>query len=173
VKAYFDIHKPVFYPSAAVTLVFVSITLVFRELSEKYFGQFQAFMSDQFGWFINLSINYYLFFVLFLALTSFGKVRIGGREAKPEFSKFSWVAMLFSAGMGIGLVYFSVAEPLYHYIHPVDTGLTERMKARQAMQFTFFHYGFHVWGIYSLLGIALGYFCFYEIALKSHLYLSV
>lgn len=159
-KPYFDIHKPVFYPSAIITIVFVCLTIMYQEMAEQYFGLFQAYMSDHFGWFISISINYYLIFVLFLALTSLGTIRIGGKHARPEFNKFSWVAMLFSAGMGIGLVYFSVAEPLYHYAHPIQSDVSDLMNARNAMKFTFFHYGFHVWGIYCLLGIALGYFCF-------------
>jgi choline/glycine/proline betaine transport protein len=101
-----------------------------------------------------------LLFVVFLAFSKFGKIRIGGANAKPDFRKFSWVAMLFSAGMGIGLVYFSVAEPMLHFSHPIEADLSEIDNARLAMKHTFFHYGFHVWGIYALLGIALAYFTF-------------
>ncbi|MEO1625971.1 MAG: BCCT family transporter, partial [Bacteroidota bacterium] len=92
--------------------------------------------------------------------SKFGRTRLGGPEAKPDFSTFSWVAMLFSAGMGIGLVYFSVAEPMYHFSNPIESDLSDVQKAKYAMKHTFFHYGLHVWGIYALLGIALAYFCF-------------
>jgi len=157
---YFDIHAPVFYPSAIITILFVVLTIVFQAEAERIFGAFQDFMAAKFGWFINISINYYLFFVLFLAFSKLGNIRIGGANAQPEFTKFSWTAMLFSAGMGIGLVYFSVAEPMYHFTNPIESDLSESSKAQLAMRSTFFHYGLHVWGIYCLLGIALAYFCF-------------
>ena len=159
-KKAFDIHPPVFYPSAIIALLFVGLTITFNERAEQLFGQFQGYMSEHFGWFLNLGINYYFFFVLLLGFSSLGKIRIGGPAASPEFSRFSWVAMLFSAGMGIGLVYFSVAEPMLNYNNPVQADFTGLEKARYAMRNTFFHYGVHVWGVYCLLGIALAFFCF-------------
>lgn len=169
---YFDISKPVFIPAAIITFLFVSLTIIFNEKAEVGFSGFQAYMSDNFGWVISLGINYFLIFVLYLAFSKFGKIRIGGKDAKPAFSKFSWVAMLFSAGMGIGLVYFSVAEPMLHFNNPIVEGASEIEKSRLAMRNTFFHYGFHVWGIYMLLGIALAYFTFNKnksLSLKSTL----
>lgn len=157
---YFDISKPVFIPSALITVVFVSFTIIFNEQAEAGFSSFRAYMSENFGWFINIAINYFLFFVVFLAFSKYGKIRIGGSDARPNFSKFSWIAMLFSAGMGIGLVYFSVAEPMLHFSNPIEAGLSGIEKSKLAMKHTFFHYGFHVWGIYTLLGIALAYFTF-------------
>ena len=172
-KKYFDILPPVFYPSAVIALVFVGLTIIFDQEAEYLFGQFQGFMSERFGWLLNLSINYYVFFVLFLGFSRQGRIRIGGADARPEFSRFSWIAMLFSAGMGIGLVYFSVAEPMLNYNNPIQTDFNELEKAQYAMRNTFFHYGFHVWGIYSLLGIALAYFTFSRrlpLSLRSTLY---
>lgn len=169
---YFDISKPVFIPAALITFLFVGFTIIFNAKAEAVFSGFQAYMSRNFGWFISLSINYYLIFVLYLAFSKFGKIRIGGKDAKPSFSKFSWVAMLFSAGMGIGLVYFSVAEPMLHFSHPIVKGATDIYKSRLAIRNTYFHYGFHVWGIYMLLGIALAYFTFNKntsLSLKSTL----
>jgi choline/glycine/proline betaine transport protein len=157
---YFDFSLPVFIPSALIAILFVVGTIIFDQQAEAGFSNFQSFMSMNFGWFINISINYFLLFVIFLAFSKFGKIRIGGANAKPDFRKFSWVAMLFSAGMGIGLVYFSVAEPMLHFSHPIEADLSEIDNARLAMKHTFFHYGFHVWGIYALLGIALAYFTF-------------
>jgi len=159
-KKYFDVYAPVFYPSAVIAILFVVFTIIFQERAKREFGAFHAFMSDNFGWLINIGINYYLIFVIVLAVSKLGNVRIGGDKAKPEFSKFSWVAMLFSAGMGIGLVYFGVAEPMYHFINPIETGLSDAIKAQYAMKHAFFHFGFQPWGIYCLLGIALAYFCF-------------
>lgn len=169
---YFDISRPVFIPAAIITVLFVSFTILFSENAKVGFSGFQAYMSSNFGWFISLSINYFLIFVLYLTFSKFGNIRIGGKDAKPSFSKFSWVAMLFSAGMGIGLVYFSVAEPMLHFNNPIFEGASDIEKSRLAMRNTYFHYGFHVWGIYMLLGIALAYFTFNKntpLSLKSTL----
>ena len=157
---FFDISVPVFVPAAVITFFFVALTIIFDQQAEEGFSDFQSLMSENFGLFINIAINYFLFFVLFLALSKFGSVKIGGADAKPVFNKFSWVAMLFSAGMGIGLVYFSVAEPMLNFNNPIREGLSFEQKSDLAMKHTFFHYGFHVWGIYTLLGIALAYFTF-------------
>ncbi|WP_462318248.1 BCCT family transporter, partial [Marinilabilia sp.] len=127
---YFDISKPVFIPAAIITILFVSFTILFSKDAEAGFSGFQYYMSSNFGWFITLCINYFLIFVLYLAFSKFGNIRIGGKDAKPSFSKFSWVAMLFSAGMGIGLVYFSVAEPMLHFNNPVIEGASDIEKAR-------------------------------------------
>jgi len=169
---YFDISKPVFIPAAIITLLFVSFTILFSEKANSGFLGFQTYMSKNYGWFISLSINYFLFFVLYLAFSKYGNIKIGGKDAKPSFNKFSWVSMLFSAGMGIGLVYFSVAEPMLNFNHPIVKGVTDLENARLAMRNTYFHYGFHVWGIYMLLGIALAYFTFNKkapLSLKSTL----
>jgi choline/glycine/proline betaine transport protein len=169
---YFDFSKPVFIPTAIITIVFVGFTILFNEQAEAGFSSFQSYMTTHFGWLINLGINYFLIFVLYLALSKLGKIKIGGKEANPSFNKFSWVAMLFSAGMGIGLVYFSVAEPMLHFNHPIIEDASAVEKARLAMRNTYFHYGFHVWGIYMLLGIALAYFSFNKkapLSLKSTL----
>ncbi len=157
---FFDISVPVFVPAAVITFFFVLLTIIFDQRAEEGFSDFQSLMSENFGLFINIAINYFLFFVFFLALSKFGKVKIGGAAAKPVFNKFSWVAMLFSAGMGIGLVYFSVAEPMLNFNNPIRDGLSFEKRSDLAMKHTFFHYGFHVWGIYTLLGIALAYFTF-------------
>lgn len=106
---YFDISIPVFVPAAIITLIFVTLTIVFDQQAEKSFSSFRLFMSKNMGWLVNIAINYFLFFLVYLAFSKLGKIKIGGANAKPDFNKFSWVAMLFSAGMGIGLVYFSVA----------------------------------------------------------------
>ena len=90
----------------------------------------------------------------------FGHIRLGGEDAKPEFSKVSWVSMLFSAGMGIGLLYFSVAEPMFHFANPTKSTFTSLELAEQAMNITYFHYGFHVWSLYAVVGLSMAYFCF-------------
>jgi len=157
---YFDISVPVFVPAALITVIFVTLTIIFDEQAETSFTNFRTYMSENLVWFVNIAINYFLFYVVYLAFSKLGRIKIGGADAKPDFSKFSWVAMLFSAGMGIGLVYFSVAEPMLNYNNPIEAGLSDLEKSKMAMKHTFLHYGFHVWAIYALLGIALAYFTF-------------
>lgn len=159
-KKHFTISPIIFYPTALISLLFVTIVIIFDEQASMFFANFQMILSDNLGWLINLCINFYLVIIIYIGLSRFGSIRLGGNEVKPEFSTFAWASMLFSAGMGIGLVYFGVAEPMFHYINPISTTLTEPDKIRKAMHFTFFHYGPHVWGIYCLVALALAYYCF-------------
>ena len=89
-----------------------------------------------------------------------GKIRLGGQNAKPDFSTFAWFAMLFSAGMGIGLLFFSVAEPIMHYSNPPRGAVDPVQKAQDAMKYTFLHYGLHAWAIYAIVGMSLAFFTF-------------
>jgi len=92
--------------------------------------------------------------------SKFGSIRLGANDSKPQYSFFSWISMLFAAGMGIGLMYFSVAEPMQHFSADVfaDNPVTER--AKDAQLFTFFHWGIHAWAIYGIVGLALSYFAY-------------
>ncbi|MGF1450044.1 MAG: BCCT family transporter [Opitutales bacterium] len=157
-----DIHPTVFLVSAGVILLAVAISLISLETTGSFFAELQAAIASRTGWFFILSVNLYLLFVVGLLFSPAGKIRLGGKEARPDFGYLSWLAMLFSAGMGIGLLFFSVAEPLYHLASPphagVEAGSPEA--ARSAMKLTYFHWGFHAWGIYALVGLALAYFAF-------------
>lgn len=117
--------------------------------------------TEKFGWFYLLVTLGFLVFAFYLAFSRFGKIRLGDDTDRPQYSKTSWFAMLFSAGMGIGLVFYGVAEPLSHYMDP-PPGVTPKTPeaARQAMRYTFFHYGLHAWAIYTVMGLALAYFSF-------------
>ena len=156
----FDIHPPVFYPTAALSILFVMAVLFVGKPAADFFSQFQGVMSKNLGWMITIIINLVLIVVLYFGFGKFGQVRLGGKEATPEFSTFSWVAMLFSAGMGIGLLYFSIAEPMYHYNNPLSLDFDLKQKVTHSMNTTFLHYGFHVWAIYCLVGLSLAYSCF-------------
>ncbi|MEO1653292.1 MAG: BCCT family transporter, partial [Bacteroidota bacterium] len=116
--------------------------------------------SNQAGWFFIFSINIYVFAALFFGLSKYGSIKLGGAEAQPEFSTFSWFSMLFSAGIGIGLLFYGVAEPMYHYAQPPIPTEDSVEKARQAMLFTYLHWGLHSWGAYTILGLALAFFTF-------------
>ncbi|MBM3117058.1 BCCT family transporter [Jeongeupia naejangsanensis] len=113
-----------------------------------------------FGWFYLLSVFGFLLFAIYLAFGRFGSIRLGGDDAEPEFSRISWFAMLFSAGMGIGLVFWGAAEPLAHFATPPSGDALTADAARTALRYTFFHWGLHPWAIYSVMGLAIAYFSF-------------
>ena len=160
----FDFHPEVFLVSAGLILLFVIVTLVFREPAENAFGAIQTFIAEAMGWFLILSVSLYLGITIILAFSKFGKIRLGGQNAKPDFPSFAWIAMLISAGMGIGLMFWSVAEPIYHFQDPpafigaIEPGSGDA--AQQALGITFFHWGLHAWGIYALVGLSLGFFAY-------------
>ncbi len=159
-KKYFDVDGPVFWPAAVLIVLFIAITLIVGKPMEKVFSTMQDGISDYGGWFFVLSINFFLFFIFYIAFSKYGRIRLGGDKAKPEFSMSAWFAMLFSAGMGIGILFWSVGEPMNHFTNP-PTGEGETVQAAQiAMETTFLHWGLHAWGIYALVGMALAFFTF-------------
>ena len=163
VKWGFDIHPQVTFASAGFLIVFLSLTLIFKEDAEKFFQDTLTFIGDNFGWFYILSANIFLVTIIFFGFSRFGKIRLGGPDAKPEFTNFAWYAMLISAGMGIGLMFWSVAEPIYHYQSPAPFFNAEGgtpQAADAAMVTTFFHWGLHPWAIYALVSLALAFFTF-------------
>ncbi|MEN8446900.1 MAG: BCCT family transporter, partial [Cyanobacteria bacterium J06555_13] len=162
VKMGFDIHPEVFFTSGALILLFIGITLLYQTQTSEALTAVQTFVSNVMGWFLILATNIYLGMMVFLALSKFGRIRLGGRNAKPEFPLFAWLAMLFSAGMGIGLMFWSVGEPIFHFLAPPLNGVAAETAnaAQQALGITFFHWGLHAWGIYASVGLALAFFGF-------------
>ncbi len=132
----------------------------------------QAAIAEYFAWLFSLTVTVMLFFVIYIACSRFGDVRLGGPEARPRYSRLSWLSMLFSAGMGIGLVFFGVAEPVLHFLEPPPGTPDDAAAAREALRITLFHWGLHAWAIYAVLGMALAY-CHYcrqqPLALRSTL----
>ena len=159
-KRYFDVDSLVFWPAAILIVAFIAITLIIGEPMDRIFSSIQSSITDFGGWFFVLSVNVFLFFVLFIAFSKYGKIRLGGEKAKPEFSMGAWFAMLFSAGMGIGILFWSVGEPINHFINPPNADPRTVEAARESMQITFLHWGFHAWGIYALVGMSLAFFTF-------------
>ena len=160
VKLGFNIHPTVFGFSVLIILSFVTITLLNLQEMEAIFSTIQSVIAHKAGWFYILSVNIFLGFSIYLICSRYGKIRIGGKDAQPEFTYWGWFSMLFSAGMGIGLVFYSVAEPIFHYISP-PYGVGESIEsAKIAMQFTFFHWGLHAWGIYAIVALALAFFAY-------------
>lgn len=120
----------------------------------------QKFFMEKFGWFYQIVATFFLLFALILIFSRYGKIRLGKDDEKPEFSKPSWFAMLFSAGMGIGLLFFGVSEPISHFANPPigEPGTDEA--AKQALAYTYLHWGLHAWAIYATIALALAYFKF-------------
>lgn len=155
-----EVNGPVFFTSSIFIIISITLTLIYEEQAQEYFSDIQDFVSNNAGWFFVLCVNVFLVFMIYLAFSKFGRLRIGGQNAKPEFKTLSWFAMLFSAGMGIGLLFWSIAEPINHFVNPPLAEGETPAAAKEAMNFTFLHWGFHAWGIYALVGLALAYFTY-------------
>ncbi len=155
-----DLSPGVFFPAIVVIAVFLFFGAVFTEGTGQVFDVIQDGIVSNFGWFYILSVAFFLIFVIYLLFSRFGKIRLGPDDSEPEYSYLSWFAMLFSAGMGIGLVFFSVAEPIFHYIAPPMAAAETQAAAVEAMRITFFHWGVHAWSIYIVVGLSLAYFSF-------------
>jgi choline-glycine betaine transporter len=153
----------VFWIAAVLSAAFVVWGILATEsLAAVFDAVLWSFLVPNFGWVFILSSFGFLAFAVYLAFSRYGKVRLGGQDERPEFSTVSWVAMMFSAGMGIGLMFFGVAEPLSHMGAP-PFGLADpntKGAAQVAMQYTYFHWAFHPWAIYAIMGLALAYFTF-------------
>ena len=147
-----------FFISLALITVFVFWTLANLEFASQLFIRLQADISNSLGWLIILATNGFVLFVIYLAFSRFGHIKIGGHDAQPEFSNASWIAMLFSAGLGIGLLFYGVAEPIIH-LNSLPMGGGESSlaeKASRSMNFTFLHWGLHGWSIYAIVGLCFG-----------------
>ncbi|MDN6280447.1 MAG: BCCT family transporter [Psychroflexus sp.] len=155
-----QVNPPVFFISTLIIVLSVALTLIFHDQAKETFVNLQEVVAEGADWFFILSINLFLIFLFYLALGKFGKLRIGGPKARPEFKTTSWFAMLFSAGMGIGLLFFGVGEPIKHFSNPPTAIAGTAEAANQAMDFTFLHYGLHAWAAYALVGLALAYFSY-------------
>ncbi|MDC3136801.1 BCCT family transporter [Bacteroidota bacterium] len=155
-----QVHGPVFFTSASLILLSIVLTILYRDSASELFSVIQTQVSTKTGWFFILSVNVFLVFVVYLAFSKFVRVRLGGDEAKPEFSTLAWFSMLFSAGMGIGLLFWSIAEPVTHYLVPPLAAALDVQSAQQAMNVTMLHWGFHAWAIYALVGLSLAYFTY-------------
>jgi len=155
-------NPPVFIVSAAMAVVFVTIGVAApAELGDVAAG-LMGWITTYFGWWYLIVVFGFLVFILALLISPYSRIRIGKDGERPEWSRFSWFSMLFTAGMGIGLVFFGVAEPIFHLNGPPNPGQTagSAAAANEAMHLTYFHWGLHPWAIYLVIGLSLGYFCF-------------
>lgn len=164
---------PVFAPAVIVSLLLVIGTISDPELAGRAFAATLAWITETFGWFYMLAVALFLIFIVVVAISPWGRIKLGPDHAEPQYSFPAWFAMLFSAGYGIALLFFGVAEPVLHYASP-PAGAAETVDAaKQAMQIAFFHWGFHIWAIYGLVGLVLAYFSFRHglpLSIRSALY---
>ena len=152
------IDPRVFYPSAIIIVAFVFFATVFRDTAQDLVGSIQENVISGIGWYYTAIVSLFVIFAIWVGVGRYGDIKLGKDDAKPEFGLGSWLAMLFAAGMGIGLVFWGVAEPLMHYNSPrpgVGSDSAERSEA--AMVQTFLHWGIHPWAIYVVVGLAVAY----------------
>lgn len=155
----------VFYISAVIAILFIiwgiipDTVLPYWNL-DNITGNIQDFLVDNFGWFYLLSATAFLVFAIYLIFSRYGNIKLGKPNDEPEYSYITWFAMLFSAGMGIGLVFWGVAEPISHFHNPPFGDPATAETAKTALQYSFFHWGLHPWAIYAILALALAFFKF-------------
>ena len=169
-----DIHNPVFLISGLTIIAFVVFSLLMREQASAFFEWMRGGLTSNLDWFFLSAGNIFVVLCLFLIVSPYGSVRLGGTEAKPDYSYAGWFAMLFAAGMGIGLMFFGVAEPISHYSSSIaaNAGTPEswaplagaagdpEAARRLAMAATIFHWGLHPWAIYAIVALALALFSY-------------
>ncbi len=149
----------VFKISAGIMLVLVIFGVVWPKGLENLTTNVQEFIASKLGWYYLIIVTFFVLVALVFLITPLGKIKLGKQGEKPEFSRPTWIAMLFSAGMGIGLVFWGTAEPISHYAvssPTLETGTDQAIK--DALRFTYFHWGIHAWGIYGIVALVLAYF---------------
>lgn len=168
-----SILLPVFVPSMVVIFALVAMTVVAPDFSGVVFNRTKDWIAATFDWFYMLSVGVFVVFVLYLACSSMGRFKLGQDHSVPDYTYSAWFAMLFTAGMGIGLMFFAVAEPVIHFTTPPVGEGGDIQAARDAMRITFFHWGVHAWSIYAVVGMVLAYFSFRHglpLSIRSALY---
>ncbi len=159
-KLFGNVDKKVFIISVIICLIFVFWTMGAPEFVSGLFDNILSWCLTNLGWYFLISLAVYLAFLFILAFSKYGKIKLGKDDEEPEYSTGSWIAMTFSCGMGIGLVFWSVAEPMMHFgANPLADPNTPEA-AKVAMHYVFFHWGLHPWSIYGLIGLPIAYFAF-------------
>ncbi len=167
------VRKPVFIPAVLGVLVMAVWAIWAPDQAVSVLGDGVAWVVDAFGWFYIALTTSVLVFVIYLALSRYGSIKLGPDHSKPQFSTFAWTSMLFAAGIGTDVMFFAVAEPVSQYMTPPIGDGETAAAAREATVWTLFHYGLSGWGLYALMGLALGYFTYrlnMPLAVRSALY---
>ena len=154
------LNKPVFISASIVIAILVLVTVLFPTLMQQFFTDLQKNVIDTAGWFYVLSVAGIFVAVVYLCVSRHGAIKLGPDHAQADYTQLTWLAMLFSAGMGIGLMFFGVAEPVMHYVAPPTADPNSIAATREALKMTFFHWGLHGWAIYAVVALILAYFSF-------------
>lgn len=154
----FIINPPVFFGSVSIILVLLGVGAFLPHQAEALLSAVEGRILATFGWFYLLAVGIFLATATILCVGRYGNLKLGPDDCEPDFRFVSWVAMLFAAGKGIGLMYYAVAEPMLHYTTPPDAAPMTIAAQKDAMSITFFHWGIHAWSIYSIVGLSLAYF---------------
>ncbi|MEH6728892.1 MAG: BCCT family transporter, partial [Hyphomicrobiales bacterium] len=172
-----DIHNPVFLISGLSIVAFVMVTLMFQAEATEFFGWLRPFLTSTFDWFFLGAANIFVLLCVFLLITPLGSIRLGGDDAKPDYGYVGWFAMLFAAGMGIGLMFFGVSEPMSHFASsmggvageagartdwaPLGAAAGDIEAARNlGMAASIFHWAIHPWAIYAVVALSLAFFTY-------------
>ena len=154
------LNKKVFFSSSIFILALTIISSIWPNNIEQFFKSIQAWLITNTGWIYVLAVGITLFLTIWMMLSRLGDIKLGPDHSQPEFNDLSWFAMLFSAGMGIGLMFWGVAEPVMHFSSPpIGEGGT-LVAAKESLKITFFHWGLHAWAIYALFAVILAYFAY-------------
>lgn len=152
--------KGIVVPSLVFILSITFISTFFPDQAAWLLGVVQEWIFTNLNWIYVWSVTIFVIFLIFLVFSKYGTIRLGNNESAPEHSFFSWISMLFAAGMGIGLMYFGVAEPISHFSDQTFAGVNEIQRARNAQLYAFFHWGIHAWAVYGVVGLSLAYFTY-------------
>lgn len=151
----------VFYIALAIVVVMVILGAVFPKQFESITTDVQSFVTTTFGWYYMLLMSAFVIIAFLLTFSRYGKIRLGKDSDRPDFSTMTWIGMLFSAGMGIGLVFYGAAEPLFHYIYDAPNGEVGTDAAfKDALIYSYFHWGLHIWAMYGVVALTLAFFQF-------------
>ncbi|MBW3601648.1 MAG: BCCT family transporter, partial [Actinobacteria bacterium] len=155
-----ETHPVIFFWSAALMVVFFAFLVLFPDGTRVVFEQSRAWISSKLGWFFIFGVSAWLVFLLWMGVSRHGRIRLGGDEARPDYSNVSWFTMLFAGGIGTILMFWGVAEPISHFATPPRSGVEPYtvQAARDAMSFSLYHLGLHTWAIFTLPGLAFAYF---------------
>ncbi|NQZ87375.1 MAG: choline BCCT transporter BetT [Colwellia sp.] len=167
------LNKTVFVCASSIIIALLLYTAALPKQAQSVFTLIQASIIENGSWFYVLTVAFIFFFVIFLAVSRYGDIRLGPDHSTPDYSLVSWLSMLFAAGMGIGLMFFGVAEPLMHYLSPPTAETGTVAAVQEAMKMTFFHWGLHAWAIYAIVALVLAYFSYRHnlpLTLRSALY---
>ncbi|WDE11405.1 BCCT family transporter [Thalassomonas haliotis] len=154
------INPPVFLTSSLLIVGLLLFTIFMPDTASGFFSNIQAGIIANGSWFYVLTVAVILGFVIYLSMSRFGSIKLGPDHASPDYKLSTWLSMLFAAGMGIGLMFFGVAEPIMHYLSPPTAEQGSLASVKEAMKITFFHWGLHAWAIYAIVALILAYFCY-------------